>query len=88
MFCRVRPARQPLNFTTMDSGMQNAYSTQSSIEVERQVGRHGTLNVPYQHLRGMRLIVSERAHLRRRWDQQRLPAESQLRQQQSVPRAG
>jgi len=52
------PGAALLNFTTMDSGMQNAYSTQSSIEVERQVGRHGTLNVAYQHLRGIRLIVS------------------------------
>lgn len=52
------PAGVLLNFTTMDPNMQNAYSTQSSVEVEHQLARGATLGVGYQHLRGVHLIVS------------------------------
>ena len=47
-----------VNFTTMDRNMQNAYSTQTSVEVEQQIGSRSTLSVGYQHVRGLHLIVS------------------------------
>jgi hypothetical protein len=46
------------NFTTVNPGMQNAYSEQGSFEIEQQVGARGAFSVGYQHLRGLRLIVS------------------------------
>ena len=47
-----------VNFTTMDPRLQNAYSTQSSIEVEHQIGPNSTVSAGYQHLRGIHLIAS------------------------------
>jgi hypothetical protein len=47
-----------LSFTTMNRRMQNAYSEQGSLEIEQQLGEHGTLSVGYQHLRGLHLIIS------------------------------
>ena len=52
------PVAGLLNFTTMDPRMQNAYSTQGSIEFEQQIGAHSSLSVAYQHLRGLHLIAS------------------------------
>ena len=46
------------NFTSMNRGMQNAYSEQGSFEIEQQVGAHATVSAGYQHLRGLRLIIS------------------------------
>lgn len=46
------------NFSTMDRHMQNGYAEQGNVEVEKQVGGHGTLSVGYQHLRGLHLIIS------------------------------
>jgi hypothetical protein len=46
------------SFSTMSRGMQNAYSEQGSLEIERQIGSHGTLSVGYEHLRGLHLIAS------------------------------
>ena len=37
--------------------MQNAYSEQGSLEIERQLTVSSTLSVGYQHLRGLRLIA-------------------------------
>jgi len=46
------------NFTTMNPQMQNAYSEQGSLEIERQLGRDSTLSIGYQHVRGLHLIIS------------------------------
>jgi hypothetical protein len=46
------------NFSTMDRHMQNAYSEQGSLEIEQQVAAGGTLNVGYEHVRGLHLIAS------------------------------
>jgi hypothetical protein len=46
------------NFTTMNRHMQNAYSGQGSLEIERQLGRNNTLSIGYQHVRGLHLIIS------------------------------
>src|SRR3954452_10147798 len=48
----------PVNVTTMDRHMQNAYSGQGSLEIEHQIGTRATLSVGYQHLRGLHLIAS------------------------------
>ena len=75
------------NLTTMNPAMQNAYSRQASVEVEQQIGERGTVSAGYQYTGGApahHLDQPERADLRRRRHQQRLPAESGLRQQQPV----
>ncbi len=45
------------NLTTMDRNIQNAYSRQASVEVERQVGNYGAFSVGYQYVRGLNLII-------------------------------
>ena len=52
------PAGVLFNFSTMDPHMKNAYSEQGSLEIEQQIGAHGTLSVGYEHVRGLHLIVS------------------------------
>jgi hypothetical protein len=52
------PAGVLVNFSTMDPHMQNAYSEQGAFEIEQQIGKHGSLTVGYQHVRGLHLIVS------------------------------
>jgi outer membrane receptor for ferrienterochelin and colicin len=44
--------------TTMDRGLQNAYSQQANFEVERQLSRTATINFNYQHLRGKHLLLA------------------------------
>ena len=52
------PAGVLFNFSTMNPHMQNAYSEQGNFEIEQQLGKNTTLEVGYQHLRGLHLIVS------------------------------
>ena len=52
------PAGVLFNFTTMNREMQNAYSQQANLEIERQLGLNNTLSIGYQHVRGMHLIIS------------------------------
>ena len=54
----VVPLVTLVNFTTMNRSMQNAYSEQGSFEIEQQLGSHSTLSAGYQHVRGLRLIMS------------------------------
>jgi hypothetical protein len=62
VFPNILSAPVPLvtlvNFSTIDRDLQNAYSRQASIEVERQVGESSTYSVGYQYSRGLNLIVS------------------------------
>jgi outer membrane receptor protein involved in Fe transport len=46
------------NLTTMDRSMQNAYSRQASVEVERQIGARSTISAGYQYVRGLDLIIA------------------------------
>jgi hypothetical protein len=46
------------NVTTMDRRMQNAHSTQASLEIERQLGAATTLSAGYLYLEGSDLIIS------------------------------
>ena len=54
----VVPSVTLVSLTTMNRGMQNAYSEQASLEIEQQIGERGTLSVGYQGLRGLHLIAS------------------------------
>ncbi len=47
-----------VNLTTMDRDIQNAYSTQASVEIEQQIGQRATVSAAYQYSRGDRLIMS------------------------------
>jgi hypothetical protein len=46
------------NLTTMDRGLQNAFSEQASVEVEHQLGDRTTVTVGYQYLRGRDLLMA------------------------------
>jgi outer membrane receptor protein involved in Fe transport len=52
------PSGVLVNFTTMNRGLQNAYSEQGSFEIEQQLGDRATLSIGYQHLRGLHLVMS------------------------------
>ena len=46
------------NFSTMQKNMQNAYSEQGNFDIEQQLGARSTLEVGYEHVRGLHLLVS------------------------------
>src|SRR6185503_6029094 len=52
------PSVTLVNFTTMDRELQNAYSRQANVEVERQLGTRTLFSVGYQYVRGAQLIMS------------------------------
>jgi outer membrane receptor protein involved in Fe transport len=62
VFPNILPAPVPsvtlFSLTTMQRDLRNAYSRQASLEVERQVGRLGTVSVGYSYLRGQGLLMS------------------------------
>jgi hypothetical protein len=62
VFPAILPARllttTLVDFTTMDRDLQNAYSKQASLEVERALGTGRTVSVGYQYLRGENLLMS------------------------------
>jgi hypothetical protein len=53
----VVPTTTLVNFTTMDRQLQNAYSNQVSLEVERQLGTATSVSVGYHRLRGEHLLM-------------------------------
>ena len=54
----ILPPGVLFNFTTMDRGIQNAYSEQGSLEIEQQLGAKTVVSAAYEHLRGLHLIAS------------------------------
>jgi outer membrane receptor protein involved in Fe transport len=52
------PSVTLFNLTTMQTDLQNAYSRQASLEIERQVGGVGTASVGYSYLRGNGLLMA------------------------------
>jgi hypothetical protein len=54
----IAPSVTLPSLTTMDRNLENAYSRQASVEVERQVGRRSTISAGYQYLRGENLLMS------------------------------
>jgi carboxypeptidase family protein/TonB-dependent receptor-like protein len=53
----IVPTTTPVNLTTMDRHIQNAYSDQVSVEIEQQIGPQSTVSVGYDRLRGRHLIM-------------------------------
>jgi hypothetical protein len=62
VFPAILPAPVPAvtlpNLTTMDLGLQNAYSRQASLELERQLGDKATVSVGYEYVRGVGLLMA------------------------------
>ena len=61
-FPNILPAAVPLvtlpNLTTMDRGLQNAYSRQASSEIEHQLNDRTTVAAGYEYLAGVGLLMS------------------------------
>ena len=83
MFPNILAAPVPsvtlVNLTTMDRSMQNAYSRQASVEVERQIGdeRHDEHRLSVRaRAESHHLDQPERADVRGRGHEQRLPSQS------------
>jgi hypothetical protein len=51
------PANLRLSLSTMDPRMKNAYSEQTSLEVDQQITPTSNLAVSYQHLRGLNILI-------------------------------
>jgi hypothetical protein len=49
--------------TTIDPNIQESYSHQAGIEIERQVGKATSLSVGYNHLHGEKLIMSRNVNV-------------------------
>jgi hypothetical protein len=62
VFPNILPDRLPstalVSITTMDRNLQNAYSKQANLEVERSLGGSRVLTVGYQYFRGENLLMS------------------------------
>lgn len=54
----ILPSAVLPNYSTMNRAIQNAYSTQTSFEVEQHLGRSSMISVGYLKLRGIHLIAS------------------------------
>ncbi len=54
----VVPSVTLVNLTTMDRDLQNAYSRQTSVEIEQQLGEDSTVSIGYQYLRGFHLLMA------------------------------
>jgi len=52
------PAGLLFNFSTMQKNMHNAYSEQGNFDIEQQLGANSTLELGYEHVRGLHLIIS------------------------------
>jgi hypothetical protein len=61
VFPNILPDRLPstalVSITTMDRALQNAYSKQANIEVERALGAGRAVTVGYQYFRGENLLM-------------------------------
>jgi hypothetical protein len=52
------PSAVLVNFSTMDREIQSAYSVQTSVEVEQQLGSRNTISAGYQRVRGIHLLAA------------------------------
>jgi hypothetical protein len=59
----------PTNFlpsiTTIDPNIEDPYSQQASLQIERELSRHTSVSVGYLHTRGLHLILSRNANVPR-----------------------
>ena len=51
------PQHLRLSLSTMDPNMKNAYSEQTSLEVDQQITPTSNLAISYQHLRGLDILI-------------------------------
>jgi hypothetical protein len=51
------PPSLRLSLSTMDPNMKNAYSEQTSLEVDHQLTSTSNLSIAYQHLRGLDILI-------------------------------
>ena len=62
VFPNILPDRLPsttlVSITTMDKSLQNAYSRQANVEVERSLGSSRVISVGYQYFRGDNLLMA------------------------------
>jgi hypothetical protein len=62
VFPNMLPGRLPstalVSIQTMDRNLQNAYSKQANVEVERAVGGSRVISVGYEYLKGEQLLMS------------------------------
>jgi hypothetical protein len=54
----IVPSQTPINLTTMDRQLENAYARQASLELEQQLGTRTTVSVGYQYTRGLGLLMA------------------------------
>jgi outer membrane receptor protein involved in Fe transport len=52
------PAGALVNYTLINRNIRNAYAEQASLGVEQQIFKRASLDVSYQHLRGLHLLSS------------------------------
>jgi hypothetical protein len=58
------PPGQFINTTTIDPGIENSYSQQASLQIERSIDNgRATVSAGYQWLRGLHLILSRNANV-------------------------
>jgi hypothetical protein len=57
------PANLLTSITTIDPKIQNSYSEQASFQIERELNSLTSLSVAYQHLRGLRIILSRNVNV-------------------------
>ena len=95
VFPNILPDRLPsttlVSITTMDKDLQNAYSKQANIEVERALGRGRTVTAGYQYLPRREpadVDQPKRADVRGGGHEQRLSAGACLHEQRSAARRG
>jgi hypothetical protein len=51
------PSNLRLSLSTMDPHMKNAYSEQTSLEIDQQITPTSNLAISYQHLRGLDILI-------------------------------
>ena len=51
------PSNIRLNLSTIDTNMKNAYSEQTSLEVDQQLTPTSNVAISYQHLRGLNILI-------------------------------
>ncbi|HKS27996.1 MAG TPA: TonB-dependent receptor [Pyrinomonadaceae bacterium] len=57
------PATLLTSITTIDPEVENSYSRQASLQVERELGSGTSLSIAYLHLRGMKIIMSRNVNV-------------------------
>ena len=57
------PAGQYINISTIDPRIENSYSHQAGVQIERTVGAHTVIGAGYQRVRTLHLILSRNANV-------------------------